>query len=133
MSQSLHGVPWEKLDVTYSTKDIPPGWLGPSSSTKTFERWKEDVEEWKNLQGNDADAARISAILLRVTEEVKEYAKKRPAVALDDDPTTARPRSRTGSDAVASTAGGLLPMMMAPQAWQQPWQQQQMALGHSQK
>ena len=51
MSHSVHGIPWEKLEVTYTMKDIPPGfWLGCSL---TLEKYEIRCDDWKLITSYD--------------------------------------------------------------------------------
>ena len=69
MSHSLHGVPWEKLDVTYTTKDIPPGWhLG---CTLTLEKYEDRCDDWKLITSYDDDKAKVAAMRQRTKGPVR--------------------------------------------------------------
>ena len=71
------------LDETVVTKDIPPGWSGPSSTTRTLEEYKREVAEWLKITTMEGDEARVTALKFRLSEGLRKTALAFPARAAD--------------------------------------------------
>jgi len=83
--QHAHGVPWEKLDVTYATKDIPPGWyLGCSL---TLEKYETRCDDWKLITGYDTEQAMVAALRQRTQGPVRTYLDANKTIPMKDKAT----------------------------------------------
>ena len=71
MTHSMHGVPWEKLDVTYTTKDIPPG--GHLGCSLTLEKYRNRCDDWKMITSYEKEEAMVAALRQRTQGPVRTF------------------------------------------------------------
>ena len=71
---------FQNLPYDVITDKVAPGWAGKQDPRLTFEKWVDELNNWKNLKGYETDVQSISAVKLRVHRDVKEYMERMPAV-----------------------------------------------------